>query len=80
VSNQNSPAFSFHNPNYDGNWDNRKEIGGLSKLEYAAIQIMAQLMSAANSDGELTAISCKMEVEAVYSAKALFAELEKKHD
>ena len=33
-------AFPGHNPNYDGNWDKRSTVGGMSLRDYFAAKAM----------------------------------------
>ena len=49
----NAPAYPVDNPNYDGNWDDRKKIGGLTVRQYYAAKAMQAFISAgfgANDD------------------------------
>lgn len=38
-TNTGGPAFPHANPGYDGNWDDRRQIEGMTLREYAAIHL-----------------------------------------
>ena len=44
-------AFPGHNPNYDGNWDKRSTVGGMSLRDYFAGKLAAGDAAADNGWG-----------------------------
>jgi hypothetical protein len=51
----NEPAFPHTNPNYDGNWDKRTHIEGMSLRDYFAAKALAGLLADPNVNTPITA-------------------------
>lgn len=63
--NNGGPAFPHANPSYDGNWDDRRQIGGMSLRDYFAAKAMHGLL--VQSRGSAYASDVKSGAEYAYA-------------